>query len=41
MYVHPFLCGVAVTLLVETVALFIAAAAIQKKTEKTKEDKGE
>lgn len=38
MNVHPFLCGVVVTLLVETVALFIAAAAIRKKTEEIKEN---
>ena len=30
MYVHPFLCGVAVTLLVETIALFVAAFVIKK-----------
>lgn len=31
MYVHPFLCGVAVTLAVETVVLFVAAFVMQKK----------
>lgn len=39
MYVHPFLCGVAVTLLVETVALFVAAFALQRKTKKMQEEK--
>lgn len=36
MYVHPFLCGVAVTLLVETVVLIVAAAVLSAKTKKAK-----
>lgn len=34
MYVHPFLCGVAVTLLVETIALFVAAIVMHAKNKK-------
>ena len=30
MYVHPFLCGVFVTLAVETIVLFVAAFVIKK-----------
>lgn len=30
MYIHPFLCGVLVTLAVETVVLFIAAALVKE-----------
>jgi hypothetical protein len=29
MFMHPFLCGVAVTLAVETAVLFVAAALIK------------
>lgn len=34
MYVHPFLCGVAVTLIVETIVLFVAAFVIKKNERK-------
>lgn len=36
MYVHPFLCGVLVTLLVEINVLFVAAAVLAVKTKKAK-----
>ena len=34
MYVHPFLCGVLVTLAVETIVLFVAAFVIKKRESK-------
>ena len=36
MYVHPFLCGVVATLIVETIALRVAAAVLAAKTKKAK-----
>lgn len=30
MYIHPFWCGVAFTLIVETIVLFVAAFVIKK-----------
>lgn len=34
MYIHPFWCGVAATLIGETVALIVASALISRKTKK-------
>lgn len=34
MYVHPFLCGVIVTLAVETIVLFVAAFVMKAKERK-------
>ena len=38
MYLHPFWCGVAATLIVETVALIIAAVQISAKQKKGQRD---
>lgn len=37
MYIHPFWCGVAATLIAETVALIGAVVVVSKKTERKEE----